>query len=172
MPVDPNRAQAVFLAAAGCEEARQRAAVLDRECAGDAGLRERVEVLLRAHDDRYSLLDRPLVASVGRGEWPEVGSDSSFDTTSTPAAGHFSRPDPDDLTRGFDGPTQVADRSRTAIPGYEILGELGRGGMGAVYKARRVLLDRPCALKMILGGPQAAPGAVARFLAEAQAGAR
>ncbi len=55
------------------------------------------------------------------------------------------------------------------IPGYQIKGILGRGGMGVVYLAQQDKIDRPVALKMILSGGHADQGMLDRFQAEAKA---
>ena len=58
------------------------------------------------------------------------------------------------------------------IPGYELLEKLGQGGMGVVYKARQVGLNRLVAVKTIRGGEQARPEQFVRFRVEAEAVAR
>jgi serine/threonine-protein kinase len=58
------------------------------------------------------------------------------------------------------------------VPGYELLGLLGKGGMGVVYKARQLRLQRVVALKMILHSDHASRAERQRFQTEAEAVAR
>jgi anti-sigma factor RsiW len=82
-----------------------------------------------------------------------------------------SRPGRDDavtgeslLTRSIAAPKQMGD--------YDILAEVGRGGMGVVYKAWHRSLHRPAALKMVLAGEFASPRQEVRFRLEAELAAR
>src|SRR5262245_23341833 len=59
MSVDPNAAKAVFMAALDRSGPAERAAYLDEACAGDEMLRQRVELLLKAHSDPGSFLKAP-----------------------------------------------------------------------------------------------------------------
>jgi tetratricopeptide (TPR) repeat protein len=71
--------------------------------------------------------------------------------------------DPELAGGGVEGPE---------VPGYRILGALGHGGMGVVYKARQLNLNRLVALKVIRAGLHAGPEVASRFRAEAEMVAR
>jgi WD40 repeat protein len=102
-------------------------------------------------------------ATLASGSRPESGAERTladksltFELETTAAPEESSRP----------------YRPPPVIPGYEILGVLGRGAMGVVYLAFEQRLRRQCALKMILAGAHADPECAVRFMGEAEAVAR
>jgi serine/threonine-protein kinase len=80
--------------------------------------------------------------------------------------GMFPKPDSD---RETDAPAPgTPDAELPRIPCYQVEAVVGRGGMGIVYKALHLRLNRPVALKMLLAGAYAGPQERERFKREAE----
>jgi serine/threonine-protein kinase len=112
---------------------------------------------------------RPADATTGGGGDTTDAGSGALDILSIPE----DLPDTDEATPPGPGRRSSGGRrSRSvdvSVPGYEIIAEIGRGGMGVVYKARHVRLNRIVALKMILAGAHASSDQIARFHIEARA---
>jgi tetratricopeptide (TPR) repeat protein len=74
-------------------------------------------------------------------------------------------------TAGLQPPSAPAESAGRRLGDFEIICEIGRGGMGIVYEARQVSLKRPVALKVLNSGSYLDPRAVQRFRREAEAAA-
>ncbi|QDV89400.1 Serine/threonine-protein kinase PrkC [Phycisphaerae bacterium RAS2] len=79
---------------------------------------------------------------------------------------------PRDAAPSRDAPTPTTWKPGSRLGDFEIVGEIGRGGMGVVYRARQLSLNRIVALKVLPALAGADDKAVSRFVREAQAAAR
>src|SRR5262249_21408987 len=154
----------IFTAARQITDPAARSTYLDQACAGDPALRDRVEALLRAHAQPDSLLDAPAAARPDPGG---AATRSQGAPGAEPAGGPTRDPreGPGPLT--FLAPPGRPD-SLGRIGHYEVLGVLGHGGFGIVFRALDEVLQRVVAVKVLAPQLAATSPARKRFLREAR----
>jgi len=142
----PNPDVAIFAAALELP-ADQCAAYLDQACAGDATLRQRVEALLRVHDEAGNFFDK-------------------LSSATRPASAEGAMAGPSGTIQLFGVP---AEKTGDRIGRYKLLQQIGEGGCGVVYMAEQEEpVRRRIALKVVKLGMDT-KSVIARFEAERQA---
>jgi serine/threonine protein kinase len=109
----------IYEGALACEPSG-RAAYIAKACSGDEALRHEVESLLAHSASAEHFIEEPAIA--GAGALAGLSPDTAKQVSLTPG---------------------------TRLGAYEILALIGRGGMGAVYRARDMRLDRSVAIKVV-----------------------
>jgi len=188
--------QSIFLQALDAPAGEPRAAWLDEVCGIDSPLRERIDALLRRHEQANSFLERPaaelgetilpdasgdkLTASLEAGLAPAFGKDKAVVIGS---AGHsvlrmlrHTIDIPQVVLRepAVEGADPIQRPNSPEVPKpasdsrYQLQGEIARGGMGAIIKGRDTDLGRELAIKVLLDQHKDKPEVIQRFIEEAQ----
>jgi CHASE2 domain-containing sensor protein len=141
----------------------QREPFLVAACGGDTEMLRELKSLLATTADTFRLFDHQ-PGEFAPGPWvkqcPRCGR--CYEAAALPDEPRVCPEDAAELQPGFPGRALVDGK-------YRIEARLGQGGMGAVYRARHIGLDRYFAVKLITGMAREDPGFLAMFAAEAKA---
>jgi serine/threonine protein kinase len=145
--------QSLFIEALEKEDPAERAAFLERACAGDPALRQRLERLLARHQEGTGFLESPAAPPLLPHQ-PAVAADLQHGPDA-PASATYLEP--------------VREGPGTVIGSYKLLEQIGEGGFGVVFQAEQQQpIRRKVALKVLKPGMDTRL-VVARFEAERQA---
>ena len=170
--------QSIFLKAIEKTTPEERCAFLNANCGTDKQLRERVEALLRHHYEASGVLEQP----IGEMEATFLAATGAVISSAHASVlrsigkryGEIKGVALHDAEEEIEGP--VVHPSSPQVPRtdvdsrYQFLGEIARGGMGAVIKGRDTDLGRDLAVKVLLDDHKNKPQVIQRFIEEAQIG--
>jgi serine/threonine protein kinase len=167
---DAAQIEALFFGALEKGTDAERIAYLESACGGDVELRRQVEKLLKAHPMVEDFLNRPAAEQFAS---PRVQSNAARQIEND-SAGRLGQQESqlqsagETVSMGPQATPTMELASGTRLGPYAILGPLGSGGMGHVYRARDVTLGRSVAVKVLRDEYDGDPAWLARFEREAR----